>query len=354
MSILDRYLFRAVASATLVATLVLVLLELFISLLVELQGVGKGNYSFTAAIYYLLLIQPQRLYTLFPMALLVGSLLGMGALASNSELTVMRAAGLSLMRLTTAVIGTGLILSLGVVLLGEFIAPPLKQFASQQRALARGENLDIRGGRGFWVRDQDYFIHVQAVLPGVRLANIHIFKLNDNAELQAATAAETAYHAQESWILERVQRSIINDNAVYAEKLPSIAINSAVNPQILEVLAVDPDELAIRELWMYIGYLEGNGLDAQSYRLVFWRKVLAPFSYIAMLIVAMPFAFSPQRKSGVGQRWLIGLLLGLMFFLSNYALGNVVLLYGYPAFLGAILPSLLFIVAGFYALQRLR
>lgn len=354
MNILDRYLFRAVASATLVALLVLLLLELFISLLVELQGVGKGNYSFADAISYLLLIQPQRLYALFPMALLVGSLLGMGALASSSELTVMRAAGLSLIRLTTATLITGLILSSAVLFIGEFIAPPLKQFASQQRALAQGQSRDIRGGRGFWVRDQDYFIHVQAVLPGVRLANIHIFQLNENAELQAVTAAETAQHEQDSWVLEKVQRSIINEQEVHAENISSITVTSAVNPQILEVLAIDPDELSVRELWMYIGYLEGNGLDAQSYRLVFWRKVLAPLSYIAMLVVAMPFAFSPQRTSGVGQRLLIGLLLGLAFFLSNYALGNVVLLYGYPAWIGATLPSSLFIVAGLYALQRLR
>lgn len=354
MKILDRYLFRAVASATLVALLVLILLELFISLLVELQGVGKGNYSFAAAIYYLLLIQPQRVYALFPMALLVGSLLGMGALANSSELTVMRAAGLSLTRLTTAVVGTGLVLSIGILLLGEFVAPPMKQFASQQRAFAKGEDLDIRGGRGFWVRDRNHFIHVQAVLPGVRLANIHIFQLSENAELQVATVAESAHHDQGRWLLEKVQRSVIDGNEVHTEEAPTMAIYSAVDPQILEILAVDPDELSISELWMYIGYLEGNGLDAQHYRLVFWRKVLAPFSYVAMLIVAMPFAFGSQRQTGVGQRLLIGLLLGLIFFLSNYALGNVVLLYDYPALVGAILPSLLFMGAGFYALQRLR
>ena len=116
MKILDRYLFRAVATATLVALLVLLLLELFLTLLVELKSVGKGDYDFLAAIRYLLLIQPQRLYELFPMALLVGGLLGMGALASSSELIVMRAAGLSLTRLTGSVAWAGLVLSLAVML----------------------------------------------------------------------------------------------------------------------------------------------------------------------------------------------------------------------------------------------
>ncbi|MCB1768135.1 MAG: LptF/LptG family permease, partial [Candidatus Competibacteraceae bacterium] len=129
MNRLDRYIFRAVATATLVTLLALLLLQFFLSLLVELEDVGKGHYHFLAALRYLLLIQPQRIYELFPMALLVGALLGMGVLASGSELIVMRAAGLSLTRLTGSVLQAGLLLSLAVIIVGEFVAPPLEQFA---------------------------------------------------------------------------------------------------------------------------------------------------------------------------------------------------------------------------------
>jgi lipopolysaccharide export system permease protein len=354
MKILDRYLFRAVATATLVALLVLLLLELFLGLLVELEGVGKGGYDFTAAIRYLLLIQPQRFYELFPMALLVGSLLGMGALANGSELVVMRAAGLSLTRLTGSVAWAGLVLSLAVVMVGEFVAPPLKQFAREQRAVAKGENLAIRGGRGFWARDGDDFIHVQAVLPGVRLADLLIFKVNPDARLEAVTRAEGARYEGGRWLLEGVSRSLLDGDVVQTEQLTRLAVASAISPQILDVLAADPDELSIRDLRVYVDYLEGNGLDAQSYRLALWRKALAPLTYLAMLVIAMPFVFGPQRTAGAGQRLLIGLLLGLTFFLINYLLGNVVLLYGYSPLVGAALPSLLFLGAGFYALRRLR
>ena len=124
MSILDRYIFRTVAGATFVALLVLLLLESFLGLLVELEDVGKHNYHFAEIIQYLLLIQPQRLYELFPMALLVGGFLGMGALASSSELIVMRAAGVSLARLTRSALQAGFLLSLVVLAIGEFVAPP--------------------------------------------------------------------------------------------------------------------------------------------------------------------------------------------------------------------------------------
>ena len=354
MNILDRYLFRAVATATLVTLLVLLLLEMLLTLLAELESVGQAQYDFMAALHYLLLIQPRRLYDLFPMALLVGSLLGMGALASGSELIVMRAAGLSLTRLTGAVAGTGLLLSIAVVLMGEFIAPPLEQFAREQRATAKGENLEIRGGRGFWARDGDDFIHVQAVLPGVRLAGIRVFRVNPDARLEWATHAESARYQEGRWQLEGISRSRLEGVAVLTEYLPSLTVASAISPQILDVLAARPDDLSFRDLRVYIDYLERNGLDAQSYQLAMWRKAFSPLAYLAMLVIAMPFVFGPQRASGAGQRLLIGLMLGLAFFLMNYLLGNVVLLYGYSPLVGASLPSLLFLGAGFYALRRLR
>ncbi|HRX61142.1 MAG TPA: LPS export ABC transporter permease LptG [Candidatus Competibacter sp.] len=354
MSILDRYIFRTVASATLVALLVLLLLEAFLGLLVELEQVGKGHYDFVAAIHYVMLIQPQRLYELFPMALLVGGLLGMGALASGSELVVMRAAGLSLNRLTRSVLQAGFLLSLLVLVIGEFAAPPLEQLADEQRAIAKGEDLAIRGGRGFWARDGGYFIHVRGVLPRFRLADIHIFKVDPESRLEEVTAAQSARYQGGHWLLEGIDGSILDGDTVQTKRLDNLSLASTISPKILDVLATNPSDLSIRDLLTYVDYLERNGLDAQNYRLALWRKLLAPLVYLAMLVIAMPFVFGPQRSAGTGQRLLIGLLLGLAFFLINYLLGNVVLLYGHPPLAGAILPPLLFLMAGFLALHRLR
>lgn len=354
MSILDRYIFRTVTSVTLVALLVLMLLQFFLGLLAELEDVGKGDYHFGAILQYLLLIQPQRLYELFPMALLVGGLLGMGALASGSELIVMRASGVSLARLTGSALQTGFILSLIVLLIGEFVAPALEQQADQQRATAKGQDLAIRGGRGFWARDGDYFIHVRGVLPGVQLVDIHTFKLGPESQLLEVTAAQRARFEEGHWLLQNIDRSVLSQDAVQTEHLSELKVLSAISPRILEVLAANPTDLAIRDLRLYVDYLERNGLDAQNYRLALWRKLTAPLVYVSMLVVAMPFVFGPQRSAGTGQRLLIGLLLGLVFFLANYLLGNVVLLYGLPPLVGAVLPPLLFLAGGFWALRRLR
>jgi lipopolysaccharide export system permease protein len=212
----------------------------------------------------------------------------------------------------------------------------------------------IRGGRGFWARDGDYFIQVRAVLPGIRLVDIHSFKIGPDAWLETVIAAQGARYIEGRWLLEGVNRSLLNGDAVQTEHLPSLEVTSAISPRILDVLASNPSELSIRDLLVYVDYLERNGLDTQEYRLVLWRKLLAPLAYMAMLVVAMPFVFGPQRAAGTGQRLLVGLLLGLAFFLINYLLGNIVLLYGFPPLVGASLPTLLFLGGGFYALRRLR
>jgi len=195
---------------------------------------------------------------------------------------------------------------------------------------------------------------VRAVLPGIRLVDIHTFKIGPDARLETQIAAQGARYVEGRWVLEEVNRSLLNGDEVQTEHLSRLEVTSAISPQVLDVLATNPSELSIRDLLVYVDYLEHNGLDAQEYRLVLWRKLLAPLIYVAMLVVAMPFVFGPQRSAGTGQRLLIGLLLGLAFFLSNYLLGNVVLLYGFPPLVGASLPTLLLMAGGFYALRRLR
>lgn len=353
MNILDRYIFRTVLGTTLAVLAVLLVLDTFFNLLNELEDLDAG-YNLAAIVRYLLLTLPSRIYETLPVALLVGGLLGMGALASHSELIVMRGAGLSLLRLVGAALTAGLVLSLLVTLLGEYIAVPTERLAKEQRFAAQTGNGALYPGYGFWARDGDNLINIGTALPGPVLVDITIYSLDNQAQLAAIAHAQRARYENGQWLLEDVQRRVIRPESVTATEMPQIAWDSVITPRTLDVLAADPGDLAMRELLTYIGYLRDNGLDTRRYQLVFWTKALAPLANLSMLFIAMPFAFSRQRMVGVGQRLVIGILLGLAFFLFNRMLGNVVLLYGIPPLVGAALPMLLFYAAGTAALGRLR
>ncbi len=355
MSVVDGYIFRTVTITALVALLVLVGVESFFTFLAELEDLGVGDYGLPEIARYMLLTLPRRTYQLFPMALLLGGLLGMGSLAAGSELVVMRAAGFSIQRLVLAALKAGLLLGLVALALGEFLAPPAERAAQTLRAGALEQGVAIREGRGFWARDGDLYVQVRSVLPGIRLADIHIYEVDADSRVHSVIRAEGArYAADGRWVLMGVTRTELGAGGVSTERLVELNVQSVIRPALMEVLAADPEDLSMRDLARYIRYLQANGLDASSHELAYWTKALGPLSNLVMLFVAMPFVFGSQRAGGVGQRLLVGTVLGVGFFLVNRMLGNVVLLYDWAPLLGAALPSLLFLAGGAYALSRLR
>lgn len=350
---LDRYIFKTVVAATLLTLLVLLLLEAFIGLLEELDNL-KGGYDLAKIFQYLGLTLPRRTWDAFPIALLLGGLLGMGGLAASSEITAMRTAGLSVLRLVRPVLQAGLLLSLLALALGEFVAPYTEQRAQTLRANAKSEAFAIRGGQGFWARDGEYFIYVTGVLPGYRLTDIHIYEIDTDARLKAVAWAQQARYDDGRWILDQVNRSAIETTAVTLERFNTLTLNLDINPNLLELLAIHPEDLSMRDLHSYIAYLQNNGLDARSQQLAWWIKVFSPAINLSILYLAMPFVFAPQRSASRGKRLMIGICLGLFFFLFNRMLSNLVLLYNYPPVLGALAPALLFFAVGAYALRRVR
>jgi lipopolysaccharide export system permease protein len=355
MKILDRYIFRVVTGTTLIALLVILTLDIFFNLLNELEEIGKGDYGLPQVIEYLLLTSPRLIDQTLPMALLVGGLLGMGALASSSELTVMRASGVSLLRLVRSALQAGLVLSLIGFWLGEFIAPQSERLAQELRSRAQYASAPWQAsGPGFWARSGQQFVNVGVVLPNQRIGAITIYTLTNESELTGIIKAQSARYQEDHWILQNVSRSRISTEAIVTDQLEQMDWSSSIDPGALTVLASDPQDLAIRELLSYISYLQDNQLDTRHYRLAFWHKIAGPFTSLTMLFIALPFVFGSQRSTGAGQRLLIGVLLGLTFFLLNRMLSSWVLLTGLPPVLGAILPTALFFAAGTLALRRMR
>ncbi len=348
---LDHYIFKAVLGPTLITLLVLLALEALIGLLEELDNL-QGGYDLKKIFHYIALTLPRRAHEVFPVALLLGGLLGMGQLNSGSEVVAMRMAGISVLRLVWPVMLIGLLLSLGALLLGEFVAPYTERQAQDLRANARAEAVAIRMGQGFWARDGNYFIHVNGVLPGFRLADIYLYEVTTDTRLTSIAWAQEARYDKGGWILDRVRRNDIQNNAVTIEQFSKLRLDLGINPDLLEVLAIEPEDLSMRDLQKYISYLQSNGLDARQQQFAWWTKVLAPFANLAILYLAMPFVFSPQRTLTRGKRLMIGICLGLLFFLVNRLIGNAVLFYTQSPLLGAIIPVLLFSIAGTFALRR--
>lgn len=350
MRILDKHLSQAVTAGALLTLVILSALASFFAVIDELGDIG-GNYGIAQVLAYVALTIPRTAYEIFPTAVLLGGLLSLGTLANHSELVVMRSVGLSVSRITWAVLKAGLMLMLIAIFLGEVIAPPAEQFAANRRAAAQAKPFSFSGS-GFWARDGKSYIGIRKVLPDSHLEGVTVYTFGEQHKLVSILTARSAVYAQNHWMLNGVREAVLQEKEMIIRNYETHKWDSLLSPDVLEAISVKAENLSISALYNYVAHLKQNKLDAAKYELAFWVKLIKPFSSIIMLLVAMPFVFGSQRSTTVGQRLLIGVLVGIGFHLMNQALNHIGIGYGLNPIVSAVLPSLLFAVAGIYALRR--
>ena len=352
MNLVDRYIARHVISGTLVWLLALVILFSFISFVDDLDSIGKGDYSLLRSLEYMALSTPRRAFNLFPLAALIGALTGLGTLASSSELTVIRGAGVSVNRICGAVIGGALVLMAFAVFLGELVAPPAERLAESRRSVAIAEKLRTSARSGFWIRDGNSFINIRKVLPGNRMRDVQIYEFDTGQRLRVATRASRARYENGKWLLEGIVQSHLSDNLVRKERLNAASWDSLFDPELVTVVTVTPEALSIVGLMRYIEYLAKNGLNTSRYQLALWHKFVYPLATGVMIVLAIPMVLGRLKAAGLGQRIVVGVVLGIGFHVLNQASGQLGLVYGLSAAVSATVPTLLFAIAAAWMMRR--
>lgn len=354
MTLLDRYIGNTVLQSTLVVMLVLMSLFAFVTFATELDKVGRGTYDAMQAVQYTLLLLPRLAYQLFPIIVLLGSIIGLGLLAGQNELIVVRAAGVSLKRIIWTVMRVGLVLVVLMVLVGEFIAPEAEFKAQNLRAEAISGQISFRTDEGLWAKDGSSIIHIRDMLAKDRVRDISIYEFDEANQLHTLTKAKSANFNNGQWTLQDVSRSVIATTGVGTTQTKTMNWRSLLNPELIGVVAIKPDYLSAPGLLRYIEYLNDNGLDAGQYVLALWKKAMMPVTTVVMIFLAVPFVFGPLRSVGVGQRIFVGTLFGIGYFLIDQTVGHLGLVYGVPAALTVIAAPLSFLLVAIYLLRRVK
>ena len=352
MKLLEQYIGRTVATSVITVVVVISSLFLLIGFAGEFDKIGQANYTLFMAAQYTLLLLPDRIYEFFPLATLLGSILGLGALANTSELVVIRTAGVSVLRIVLAIMKTAVILMVIAFFLGEVIAPPALKYAKLQRVKALSKNISLNTQFGLWARDSNTYIHVQRVDNDGNLVNIHLYRLDDEHQLNQILYAKSAKYNGKQWELLNIEQTDISVEEVKITKLDSMNWQTLLDPEIVNVVTFEPSKLSIWKLSSYVNYLEDNGLETSQYELALWSKVVMPFTIAAMVLLAVPYVFGSLRRTSVGQQILIGFLAGLTFFIANRLLGQMSLVYGFHPLLGASVPTILVFVGAFWMFKR--
>ena len=352
-SILGNYLTRTVLSATIMVLVVLLALAGLFEFIAELEDV-KNDYQTPQAILYAALRLPILAFELMPVSILIGSLLGLGAIAANSEIIVMRAAGMSVRKLAGLVAVPGLMLVVVTALLGEFIGPPLDFYARNMRVEARLGQNDDRMGNEAWVKDGDVFLHLERVNAEFEFGTVYLYRFDENNRLESiALADNSGLNEDDSWRLENFRETRFVDDRVKVTEETLATQQFEVNADLLGSGLAKPLSLSLRGLLSYIDYLKRNNLDAEQYETEFWYRISRTVTVGIMPILALAFVFGSLRSGGAGGRLMIGVAIGLAYYLASEMLANSGQVFGINPATVSWLPTIALLVVTLIALRRI-
>lgn len=358
IKLVDRYVGRAALLGMLLVWVALTVLFVLFNLLGELRST-ENDYGTLDVMWFVTLTLPRMAYQVFPVSALLGALVGVGGLAASNELVAFRTAGISRLRLALAALAGTLLLTLPVMIMGEWVAPAAEQQARAFRLSEKVGTAIIGGPRGVWMRDGVNVVNIQRPLlyadrgrQTVDFKNVVIYQFSGEAELQTITRAGSAAHEQGRWTLDEVSRVEFDERGASLTRHERQDWATDVKPELLDSAVTRPKLLSMRSLWEYLDYLGENGLDDRVYQAAFWEKALYPFTVIALVLAGMPFLFGQARSHNVGVRLFFGMVLGGLFMIVSRALQKFGSVYDLPPPLTIAVPVLLLAVAAVLVLRR--
>lgn len=352
MRVLNRYILIEVIKGSVLAALVLLTLLNFFSFTDELGELGEGDYGLGSIFLYLTLTSPRNFYELMPSGALLGSLMTLGALANNRELVAMQAAGVSRPRIIWSVLRAGLLLAAGIGLIGEYVAPVSERAATMLKATALRQQIASKTKYGFWLRDGNVYINIRQIERQENLGDINIFELNPDATLRVATHADKAVYDGTKWRLENLKISRFGEDVIKPELQPRADWSSVVAPDLLNAFVIRPENLSAVDLHHYIKYLRENGQKSLIVEQAFWGRIVNPVVTLVMLLVAIPFVLGFRRDISAGQRIVVGVTLGIGFYLFDKVFGHLGLIYEMNPIFSAAFPATFILALALFGLVR--
>ncbi|MEM1411124.1 MAG: LPS export ABC transporter permease LptG [Pseudomonadota bacterium] len=356
IKIVDRYMGH---SALLGVLGVWAGLTVLMAMFTFLDQLGDGGGSLGEVLTYVALKSVNGAYIVFPVAALLGAMIGVGGLAAGNELVALRTSGVSRLRLSGSVLGAVFLLTMAVMVIGEWVMPAAEQQARTLRLQAIEGNQDITGGFDIWIRDGQDFIHIRRSIVDdddasveMTLVDVVRYRFDAAQTLAQVDYAESATYDGEAWRLRGTEQTRVTADGIETEALPDQAWAAGFEPGLLSTAIVRPRYMSIRDIREQVSFLEQNGLDSTSYTSVLWTKLLLPLSVLALVLAGMPFLFGAARTQSLGVRIFIGMSLGGVFMIVAKTMQNFSEAYDLPSWLGASLPSLVLATVVVIVLKR--
>ena len=353
MSRLDFYIARTVTAMILLSSLGLISLFIIFTFLDQMEDLREG-YTLTEVVRYVSYSVPRIFYETLPFAALIGCLTGLGLLANQSELIIMRCAGISTWKIFWSATKPALVLIIFGVFIGETLLPDFERTARVFKENAMTHEITPQGG--FWYRERDVYMHFNSVSHAGDLKHIHQYFVDERNNLYQTRWADSAKHINADggyWLMENIVVTHLDDPTKHIERLGSMIWRTELTPAILSTeILVEPDKMSITELWHKIDHMASLGLNTSKYELGLWSKLLQPLASLSLVFVAVAFIFGPLRETTMGMRVVTGLVIGILFKFVQDLLSPASLVFGFSPLIATLVPILFCVILGYKLIRR--
>ena len=344
----DLYVGKVVLGTVLLTWAILLGLDVMLGFVTEFSDVGEGNYGLLQAVTVMALSVPRRAYTLFPHAAVIGSLMALGQLAASSELTALRALGLSRRRLSLSVAAALALLTGLMVINGETLGPAAQRRGDWLKASAKSKNMIVAQYSGLWAREGNVILNANGGQERERngdhwleLRDVFLYEFSDEGRLQSTATVSVAEHRPGGWLLHDVTRVHFTDKSVRQTRVAEERWNSKLDAVALAAGAEKPRYLTTGQLRDATNYRLRNNLDASELQEHFWGRWFYPINALALCLAAIPFAFGSLRSGSLGKRLFIGIVFSLSFWLLQTQFVRLAGVFKFDYRVAYLLPTLI-------------
>ena len=344
MKILDKYIAKQILFSVFSVLGILVVVVGLLDLVDEIKKVNEG-YSISLAFLYVLLNIPQNIYEVFPIATLMGSLIGLSRLSSTSELNAAKSSGLSFSKIILITLKTGILIMILTFLIGEFVAPKGQQIANNIKNLSESTRLSMKNTNGIWIKNENSFIHIAKIYPNKVVQEISLYRFNKKQQLIESIYSEEGYYIDKKWIMKNITSTSFENKNIEIKNSKEATFEEFIDLDLFDIMTIKPNQMTFLQLKTYINYLKENSMESKNYELAYWSKFSIPLSCLVMFLLTTPFVHSNIRSASFGQRIFVGILTGVSLFLFNQTINKLSIIINMPPFLGSFLPIFILLIS---------
>ncbi len=347
MRLVQKYMLSEFLKLLAIALGAFVALFLMVDLFENIDLLMKHNVPLSESINFFAWKLPFIIGQVSPVAVLVASLVSLGLLSKHGEITAIKAGGIRLLRAVGPLLFAGLVISVLVILMNEYVTPAALKKTDSFRQQWFGMQGGSFGKEGVWVRTQRGIFNVRQVDIGRnRLYGLTLYELEKPFTVRERIYSRSVAWEDDRWVAETATVWRFKNGEVKREEAGSLEIKDFIKPEDLPNVENLQKNMSLGELRDYVRSLDKDGYDSSKYRIDLYGKITFPLVNFVMLLMGIPFALKTGRHSGIATGVGLSVVIAFSYWIVYAVTRSLGLNALIPPLMAAAFPDVLFFAIG--------